>query len=47
VKSSAVELKDELHSIRLTFVWKKQQECNLRDMITVVKGGCNDIERQN
>lgn len=33
VKSWTIELKEELHIIRLAFVWRKQQECNLREML--------------
>ena len=47
VKNWAVELKGELYSIRLAFVWRKQHECNVGDMIRLVKERCNDIERQN
>jgi hypothetical protein len=47
VKSWAMELKEELHNIRLAFVWQKQQESNLRGMLRLVKVRHNDIERQN
>jgi hypothetical protein len=33
VKSWAVELKEELHNIRLAFVWRKQQQYNLKEML--------------
>jgi hypothetical protein len=42
-----MELKEELHNIGLAFVWRKQQECNLREMTKIVKDRCNDSERQN
>ena len=37
----------EVRNIGLAFVWTKQQECNLRETIKIVKTICNDIERQN
>jgi hypothetical protein len=42
-----MELKDELCSIGLTFLWKKQQECKLRDMIRIVNDRSNNIETQS
>jgi hypothetical protein len=42
-----MELKEELHNIGLAFVWRKQQECSLRELLRLVKDGCNGIERQN
>jgi hypothetical protein len=42
-----MELKEELHKIGLASVWRKQQECNLREMLRLVKERCNDMERQN
>jgi len=42
-----MELKEELYNIRLALVWRKQQECNLRITTKIVKGKCNDTERQN
>jgi hypothetical protein len=47
VKSWAMVLKEELYNIGLAFVWRKQQECNLREMLRLVKDRCNDSERQN
>jgi hypothetical protein len=47
VKSWTMELKDEVYSIGLAFMWKKQQECNLRYMIRIMKDTCNDIKKQN
>jgi hypothetical protein len=47
VKSWAMEVKEKLHNIGLTFVWRKQQECNWKEMLRFVKERCNDIERQN
>jgi hypothetical protein len=47
VKSWAMGLKEELHNNGLALVWKQQQECNLREMLRLVKESCNDIERQN
>ena len=46
-KSWTMEMKGEVRNIGLAFVWTKQQECNLRETIKIVKTICNDIERQN
>jgi hypothetical protein len=35
-KSWAMELKEELYNIGLAFVWKKQEECNLGEMLRLV-----------
>jgi len=42
-----MELKEELYNIRLALVWRKQQKCNLRTITKILKGKCNDTERQN
>jgi hypothetical protein len=47
VKSSAMEVKEELHNIGLAFVWRKEQKCNLREVLRLVKERCNNTERQN
>jgi hypothetical protein len=47
VKSLAMELKEELFNIGVAFVWRKQQECNLREVLRLVKERCNDIGRLN
>jgi hypothetical protein len=47
IKSWAVEVKEELHDIALTFVWWTQQECNWKEMLRLVKERYNDTERQN
>jgi hypothetical protein len=41
-----MELKGELYNIGLAFVWRKQQEFNLRETIKIVKAIFNDIGRQ-
>ena len=41
------DLKEELYNIRLAFVWRKQQECNLRTITKTVQGTCDDNDRQN
>jgi hypothetical protein len=41
-----MELKEEVHNMGLALVWRKQQECNLREILKTVKDG-HDIERQN
>jgi len=41
-----MELKEEPYNIRLALVWRKQQEYNLRTITKIVKGKCNDTERQ-
>jgi len=40
-------LNEKLYSIALAFVWKKQQECKLKEITNMVKGRCNNTERQN
>jgi hypothetical protein len=40
-------LKEELYNIGLGFMWRKQQEYNLREITKIVKDRSNDIERQN
>jgi hypothetical protein len=40
-------MKQKPNSIGLTSVWLNQQECNLRQIIKLVKERCNDKERQN
>jgi hypothetical protein len=47
VRSGTKELKEELYSIRIDFVWTNQQEKNLRNMSRLVKERCNVVERQN
>jgi hypothetical protein len=47
VKSWTMELKEQLFNIKLAFVWRKQQECNLRQIAESVKVRCNCNERQN
>ena len=43
----AIRLKGELYNIGLAFVWRKRQECNLREKIKIVKTICNYIGRQS
>lgn len=47
MRSWTTELKEELYSTGLAFVWRKQRERNLREITTMVKERCNDTERQN
>jgi hypothetical protein len=47
VRCWSKELKEELYNIGLTFVWRKQQESNLKEVKKIVKDRCNDIDRQN
>jgi hypothetical protein len=42
-----MELKEQLYNIKLAFVWRKQQECNLSQIVKTVKERCHDTERQN
>jgi hypothetical protein len=42
-----MELNEKLYSIELAFVWKKQQEYNLKEISNMAKERCNNIERQN
>ena len=43
----AMELKEEMFNIGLSFMWTKQQQCNLKDITKTLKDRCNDIERHN
>jgi hypothetical protein len=36
-RSWTTELKEALYDIGLAFAWTKQQECNLREIIKIVK----------
>jgi hypothetical protein len=47
IKSWAMEVKEQLHNIRLAFVCRNQQECNWKEMLRLMKERCNDTERQN
>jgi hypothetical protein len=44
VNSWAMDLKEEQHSTGLAFMWEKKQECNMREMIKIVKDRCNSVE---
>jgi len=37
----------ELHNIRLTYVWRNQQEPDFTEITKIVKDWCNDSERQD
>jgi len=37
----------ELHNIRLTHVWRNQQEPDFTEITKIVKDWCNDSERQD
>lgn len=39
------ELKRGIYNIGLTLAWKKQQECNLKEITKAVKDRYNDTER--
>jgi hypothetical protein len=41
VRNWATEVKEEVHNIGLAFVWRKQQECNWKEILRLVKGRCN------
>jgi hypothetical protein len=47
VSSWTKELKEELYNIGPAFLWRKQQDCNLRETTKIMKERCNDINRQN
>ena len=47
VKSCAMDLKEKLDNFGLAFVWRKRQECNMREMKKTGKNRCNNTERQN
>ena len=40
-------MKEGLNIVGLAFVWRKQQECNLREMTKIVEDRFKDTERQN
>jgi hypothetical protein len=42
-----MELNEKILSTELAFVWKKQQECKLKEITNIVKERCNNTERQN
>jgi hypothetical protein len=44
VTSWPIDLKEEQYNMRLAFVWRKQQKC---DVTKSVKDRCNDTERQD
>jgi hypothetical protein len=46
VRSWATKLKRNTN-IDLAFMWREQEECNLRVITMILKDRCNDIERQN
>jgi hypothetical protein len=46
-RSGTMELKEELRDIGLALVWRKQQECNLRDILRLVKEKCNYMKHEN
>jgi hypothetical protein len=47
IKSWAMEVKEKLHNVGLAFVWRKEQECNWKEMLRLVKERCKDIKRHN
>jgi hypothetical protein len=47
VRTGAEELKEELYSVRIVFMWMNQQERNLRNISILVKERCNVVEKQN
>ena len=36
-----------MYEIGLALAWRKQQECNLREILRLVKERCNDTQRRN
>jgi hypothetical protein len=40
-------LKEGLNNIGLAFVWRKQQECNLRELTKILEDRFKDTGRQN
>ena len=47
MRSWTVELKEELYNMELAFVWRKKQECILREITNLLKDRCNNIKRHN
>jgi hypothetical protein len=45
VRSCTKDLKEELHNTAQTFIWRKQQESNVREMTKIVKGRPNDKDK--
>ena len=43
VRSWTMELKEELYNTGLAFVWRKQQDRNMREL-KILKDRCSDIE---
>jgi hypothetical protein len=43
----AVELRQELHNIGLTYVWRNQRERDFTEITKTLKDWCNDSERQD
>jgi hypothetical protein len=41
------KMKEELESIGLAYIWNCQQEWDIRRLRRIIRGKCNDIERQN
>ena len=42
-----MQFNEKLCSIELAFVWKKQQECKLKEITNMMKERCNNIEIKN
>jgi hypothetical protein len=41
------KMKEELESIGLAYVWHSQQEWDTSRLRRIIRGRCNDIERQH
>jgi hypothetical protein len=46
-ESWAKKMKEELESIGLAYIWHSQQEWDTSRLRRIIRGRCNDIERQN
>jgi hypothetical protein len=46
-ESWAKQMKVELESIGLAYIWHSQQEWDTSRLRRIIRGRCNDIERQN
>jgi hypothetical protein len=46
-KSWAKKMKEELESTGLAYIWHSQQEWDTSRLRRIIRGGRNDIERQN
>jgi hypothetical protein len=46
-ESCAKRMIEELESVGLVYIWNSQQEWDTSRLRRIIRGRCNDIERQN